>query len=489
MDDVQLLGAWFSGPSWDAWRAILRGAYALPMSAAERETFLELTGREPPRHRVKELWILAGRRAGKDSVASLIAAYAAAFVDYRRHLRPGERAAILCLAVDRQQAAIVHRYISAYFSQNALLASLVERETSSGLELSTGAEIIISTSDYRSVRGRSIALAILDEVCFWPDESAVSPDTEVYNAIVPGMATLPGAMLVATTTVYSKRGLAYAKWRKHYGVKRTSVLFSHDDDDVLVVQAPSRALNPTLPQAIVDAAMADDPIAAGAEWLSQWRSDVDAFVSREVIEACTVAGRHELAPVPGLRYAAFVDPSGGSADSMTLSIAHRDATGIAVLDAVREVRPPFSPDSTVRDFAALLKSYRINRVTGDRYGGEWPRERFRVHGIAYDLAEKPKSDLYRECLPLLNAGRVELLDHARLAAQLIGLERRTSRGGRDSIDHQPNSHDDIANSVAGALLATSSKAPMRINEQAIAKLSGIYRFDPLIGGEPASRVR
>jgi hypothetical protein len=42
-----------------------------------------------------------------------------------------------------------------------------------------------------------------------------------------------------------------------------------------------------------------------------------------------------------------------------------------------------------------------------------------------------------------------LLDDARLLTQLVGLERRTARGGRDSIDHTPGAHDDLANAVAG----------------------------------------
>jgi hypothetical protein len=55
-------------------------------------------------------------------------------------------------------------------------------------------------------------------------------------------------------------------------------------------------------------------------------------------------------------------------------------------------------------------------------------------------------------LPELNSRNVALLDSPRLVAQLCGLERRTSRGGRDIIDHAPGSHDDIANAVAGALV-------------------------------------
>jgi hypothetical protein len=44
-----------------------------------------------------------------------------------------------------------------------------------------------------------------------------------------------------------------------------------------------------------------------------------------------------------------------------------------------------------------------------------------------------------------------LLDHPRAIAQLCSLERRTARGGRDSIDHAPGAHDDLANAVAGVV--------------------------------------
>jgi len=82
-----------------------------------------------------------------------------------------------------------------------------------------------------------------------------------------------------------------------------------------------------------------------------------------------------------------------------------------------EVRPPFSPTAVIEEFAALLKSYGISRVTGDRYAGEWPREQFRKHGIEYEVSGPSASDLYREYLPLINSERVELLDHPRLLAQ------------------------------------------------------------------------
>ncbi|MCH8096791.1 MAG: hypothetical protein IID53_06910 [Proteobacteria bacterium] len=74
-----------------------------------------------------------------------------------------------------------------------------------------------------------------------------------------------------------------------------------------------------------------------------------------------------------------------------------------------------------------------------------------MHGITYETSELTKSDIYINALPLFNAGRAEILDIPRLINQLCALERRTSRQGKDSVDHPPGAHDDVANVVAGVL--------------------------------------
>ena len=219
-----------------------------------------------------------------------------------------------------------------------------------------------------------------------------------------------------------------------------------------MAQGASRDFNPTLSEGVVQRALERDHAAGSAEYLAQFRVDIESFIAREVVETAVAPGRYELPPNNGANYVAFCDPSGGSNDSFTLAIAHGDKDGRGILDVIREQRPPFSPDAVVQEFTALLKRYGIMKVQGDRYGGDWPAERFRAHGMTYEQSERPKSQIYGELLPLLNSGRVELLDHARLVAQLCDLERHTSRGGKDSIDHTPGGHDDIANAVAGALL-------------------------------------
>jgi hypothetical protein len=227
-----------------------------------------------------------------------------------------------------------------------------------------------------------------------------------------------------------------------------------DDARNLVWQAATRVMNPTISQDFIDAEFERDPASAAAEYGAQFRSDIAAFVDLAVLEACTADGLFELPPVSGTAYLAFCDPSGGSSDSMTLAIAHHD-DGIAVLDCVREIRAPFQPEAVVADFCKTLASYGVAKVTGDRYAGEWPREQFLKRNVTYVPSERVKSDIYRDCLPLLNSRKCQLLDIRRLISQLHGLERRTARGGKDSIDHGPGQHDDVANACAGAIVLAS----------------------------------
>ena len=129
-----------------------------------------------------------------------------------------------------------------------------------------------------------------------------------------------------------------------------------------------------------------------------------------------------------------------------------------VIDRVVEAKPPFSPARIVDQFAGVLKQqYRVKAVEGDRYGGEWCKEPFRKAGIAYEPCKLAKSDLYVNFLPLLTSGLVELVDQPRLISQIAGLERRTARSGKDSIDHAPGGHDDLANVVAGVCGMLSKK--------------------------------
>lgn len=453
-EDEALFKRWFkSRETWQAWFAFLSALFALPMTPEQLAIYHQCTGRAvAPANPATEAWLVCGRRAGKSFVLALVAVFLACFRDWSPFLAPGEQGTVLVIATDRKQARTILRYVRALLLQVPLLAQLVRRERGEGFDLTCGVTIEVATASFRSVRSYTIVAALVDEIAFLPtDEFAAEPDSEILAALRPGMATLPGAILLCASSPYARKGELWQAHKKHFG---------KDGDPVLVWQAATRIMNPTVPQRVIDDAYERDPASASAEYGAEFRSDIEGFVSREVVESCVTERVFERAPRDGFRYYGFTDPSGGSADSFTLAIAHRDGDKL-VLDAAREVRPPFSPESVISEFAEVCRAYGVNTVTGDRYAGEFPREQFSKQGIRYELSPKAKSDLYRDLLPLLNSRRVELLDNPRLLDQLTSLERRTARSGKDSIDHAPGGHDDLANSVAGALLAALSERSRR----------------------------
>jgi hypothetical protein len=390
MSDKKLFRPWFKDPAtWNAWRAFLALLFNLPMDTEQTALARACTALETlPEQAFTEAWLVVGRRGGKSLVLAMIAIYLALFKDWSANLVPGERGTVLVLAADRRQAQSIMRYARALCEEVPLLAGRVERATTEEIEFRGRVGIEVATASYRTVRGRTLIAALLDEIAFFRSEDSANPDFEILDAIRPAMASMPGSMLLCASSPYSRRGALWETYRKWFGVAGAPCL---------VWQAATRTMNPTIPQTTIDEAYERDPSSAMAEYGALFRNDIDAYVSREVVDAATMLDRRELFPASGIRYKAFVDPSGGSADAMTLAIAHRDSKDrtLGILDAVREIRPPFSPEAAVAEFVELLRRYNVTKVTGDRYGGEWCREPFRKLGITYELSEKSKSDIYQ----------------------------------------------------------------------------------------------
>jgi hypothetical protein len=475
----KLFEPWFKGETWEPWFAFLSALFGLPMTNEQSEIYKRHTGRAMlPIDPAKEAWLVVGRRGGKSLIAALVAVFLACFRDWSKCLVPGERGTVMIIAADRRQARVVLRYIKA-FLEIPTLKRMVENVTTEAVDLTNRISIEVHTASFRSTRGYSIVAAICDEIAYWRSEESANPDVEIISSIRPGMATT-GGLLLCISSPYARRGALWEAYRKH---------FAEDGDPILIWQADTRSMNPSVPEHVIAAAYQDDPSSAAAEYGAQFRTDIETYVNAENVSRCVIPGRTSLEPAMSLQYSAFVDVAGGSGqDSFSWAVSHchgytrrnaeeeaylptrcrvelqdeanklrreAKARGTVVLDLLCEVKPPFSPEATVERCAADLKRYQIRQVTGDRYAGEWPREIFRKFGIEYRVSDQSKSEIYQSFLPLLNSGKVELPDDRRLVSQLCGLERRTARGGRDSIDHGPNAHDDVANAGAGAIVLAS----------------------------------
>lgn len=440
-----LLGNYFSGPSWDRWESCLKAAHGIKLNETELAAFTAVADRSPPTMPVRELVIVAGRGAGKDSIISLDATHAAISFDPRGKLRPGERAFVMCIACDRDQAGILFNFIRGYFDEVPALKKMVVAVNADTIELSNKVIIEVRTNSYRGVRGRSILRAVLDEVAHFRSDNSANPDTELYGALRPGLARVPGSAMVLISSAHKRSGLLYQQFKDHYG---------KDDDDVLVVKGGTRQFNPKFDQSEIDKALVVDPQLYGAEYLSEWRDDLSAFISRELVEAAVDRGVIVRPPQPGIHYISFVDPSGGGPDSFTAAIAHAEEKTV-LLDCLVEIRGG-NPEIAARDIAIVLRSYGLRKTTGDRYAKNWPVVAFARDGVTMEHSERDRSELYLECLPLFTAGRVKLLDNAKLAQQFYNLERRTFPSGQDKVNHTTGAHDDLCNAAAGALVLAAA---------------------------------
>lgn len=446
LDDPRLLGDDYQGESRRAWKCVARVLDGLPpRDQWDLDLFRSCTGRTVwPDRRPDEIYLGIGTRGGKTEFLSKYGQYYAAFKEHR--LSPGERGYILCVGPTKRQTKILKNYMSAGFHRNDLLRPLLQNETREELELTNGVVVAVLASDYRSLRGFTGLMGAIDEMAYLNIEGS-KPDVEIVRALRSRLIST-GGPLIAISSPYAKTGELYKNYVKHWG---------KDGDPIFYWKAPSIVMNPNLDTKVIDRLREEDPEGSRADFDAEFRSDIESFVSRETVKALVVPGVREIPYIAGQRYRAFTDPAGGSGkDSFTMAIGHREG-GEILLDCLRERKPKFSPGAVIEEFSETLKAYGVSSVTGDRYAGEFPRERFRAHGIRYELAAKPKSDLYRDMLPVLNSGEIALLDRRRMVDQIVNLERRTGRGGKDSIDHPPHGHDDLANSVAGLCSLLSKK--------------------------------
>jgi hypothetical protein len=435
--DPYLFGPIMSGSSWYGWRALLIAAAGEELTHDEREEFKRLTHRErEPGKFCREVVIIAGRRAGKSTAMCILAIWVACLCDHHDTLARGEIGVVLMVSRDQRVSKMLLDRIAEIMALSEPLASMIV------IVLVHNVRIELRPASYTNLRGPTYLIVLADEVAFWlTSDDYANPDSEVLTAVRPGLITT-GGPLVMISSAYAQKGELFESWRRYFGPA--------GPPDILVAHATSRDLNPSLSQEEIDRAIERDPVRNRAEYLSEFRNDISGFVPREVILACG-GDYYELPPQPGIAYRCFVDQASGiGEDSYAVAVAHKYGESI-IVDAIREMRPPFSPAAVVNDvLVPLCKSYGVHSVTSDNYASGFSQALIHNAGLGFAPAKKHKSELYLELLPLLNSQRISVPRNDRLVNQIAGLERSTQRSGRDFIDHAPNSHDDVANAVAGA---------------------------------------
>jgi len=430
----------------------LRLLYGLPLTPEQFAIAQQCldTPEVPPHGEYAEGTFICGRRSGKtERLAANVTVYEAVFGGHERYLSPGEIGHCVLLAQDKRAARVAYRYVLAKLQGAPQLKQLITAVRSEEIQLANRITILILPCSWRAPRGFSIPVCALDEFGFFRVEG-INVDKEICDSIRPAQATFPRAKFMKCSTPYAKTGELY----RDYATR-------HQRLELLCFHAESKQMNPTLSDTFLESERLRDPDFYDREYLALFSDSIQSAFTREAVEACICPGRFELPPDEKRRYLGCVDPSGGGPDEFSLSIAHLEKRAI-VQDCIRGWRAK-QPQSVVDECTRLLKAYGISMVVGDRYSGTWVRSAFGERGIRYHVSEHTASEAFLELLPVVNQGSIELLDDRMQTAQLIALERRTGRSGKDSLGHPPGGHDDRANSLAlgAAYLAQAARRKKR----------------------------
>jgi hypothetical protein len=448
LSDPELLGDVMPGQSWFAWRCLLIAFVGEPLTSDdEREAYRRLTLRDDtPSAMGEALVAVVGRRGGKSKAAAVLMVWLACCCDWTDSLSIGEEGVALIVAPTERQAAVTAGYIRKIIKSKPLLAALVTEETQQTFKLLRNVAIEILAANARWVRGITCIGVALDESAFLPsNEDAANSDASLMDALQPTVATTGGPMLL-TSSPQTTTGVVHELWEEFYGKAGA---------DVLVVQAGTRDLNPTVRQSVIDKARARDGRTADREYGGQFIEPVAAYIDRETLLRCTEKGVLERVAMANVQYSCFIDAAAGTGqDSFAVAIGHRarDKAGdIIMLDALIGQKPPFDPMVLVKQLAAKLRALRITSIMGDNFTGGFLVSAFREQGIEYLRCPLSASDLYLAALPTFTSQTISLIDSPGLVDELVSLRRKFGTNGKETVTHMRGRHDDAANALCGLI--------------------------------------
>jgi hypothetical protein len=265
------------------------------------------------KHR-RELILVLGRRSGKSALSAIFASYELYKLLRRGSpqsfygLIPGSEIRVLCIANDKEQASIVYGDMQSHVEAVDYFKNSIANTTQTYVRFRTegdrkkfgdnGKASVTATfksSIAKGLRGRGIICAILDEIAFFVDDGKSSAE-RVYKAIFPSLAQFSpkdpknkhkpvgpseGRMILISSPD-AREGFLYRMYQMAMSMDKAS-------ESMLVIQAPTWEVNPTLSSEYYETEYAKDPKSFmtehGAEfsdrvrgWIEDWKDLSDCIV-------------------------------------------------------------------------------------------------------------------------------------------------------------------------------------------------------------------
>jgi hypothetical protein len=460
-------------------------------------TGVEIPGPYIPQE-YRELWMIAGVRAGKSSIADTATAYEAVCGGHEEFLKKGTRAFSFQVAQDLKSARksiitiksvldSVPFLTAPYLGAGSIKGRMMSEPLAERIDLWNGMSIVTMPPAVKTVRGYDSPSAVLDEIGVWPtDADSHNADYDVYDQVMSRQAQFEFPKIFGLSSPWIMSGILY-----DHGLAGTNgrKILCHDCEskearlrpvpcemcanareayqDKLVFQLPTAAFNnPLVKKPWLKSKRAVSPQNFRRECLAEFQPSSSSFLDQGYIDQCVDRGiteRDVILRDPKQKgfvpiYVAALD-SGFKYDAFAFGIAHADENGNVVIDLIRHFKPvagqPNNPSEVLDQITPLMKKYNCFSALSDQH------EFYSLSDLAAQrgwyienmpFSQGSKHGIFGNLQTLVNLKKIKLLDRQDVIHELKSLQRTLTSSGNVQIGAPPGLHDDLA--VIVALLAS-----------------------------------
>jgi len=481
------------------------------------------------KHPRYELVLILGRRGSKSTMSAIIAAYEL-YKLLRRGIPQkyygipdGNEIRILCLANDKEQAAITFGDMSSYVDQTDYFKSAIVANTQSFMKFATDADrkknegrgrnskksssitATFKASNAKGIRGRGVICGILDELAFFVDDGKTSAE-KVYKALTPSIAQFSPkdpknrhrpigqseGRMISISSPDAKEGFFYRLYQ-------LSLSNSKASSNMLMIQAPTWEVNPTVSREYYEVEYAKDPRAFWTEHGAQFSDRVRGWIEdeKDLLE-CVIDGfRPILAGRPKELFWCGIDfglVNDGSAIALTrlnesrVEVAYHEVwyAGVPWKEANPHLSSPMvreaykladtrriDVDDIIEWIYALSRKFFIVKGLFDQWAGPIFEQKLHKRGLTQfemrKFAPAEASAAYQTTKMLMYTRQLGLYNHpSRVDENNIQihspfikefLELQASSGGKNitvvEAPNVPGKHDDVPDAVVRSVLLAS----------------------------------
>jgi hypothetical protein len=421
--------------------------------------------------------LVCGVRGGKSFLAACKLVHAALTADLGKLKRfEVARGVIIGPTVDAAQATFTQ--LAGIIGSSEVLAALVVERTADSITLQRpdGRRVeLCVVAAHRgglSVRARWLVCFVLEEVAQFGLEAtgaAVSAE-DILRAGITRLTPSGQAWLVSSP--FGPQGLLYQTWKAYFA----------KPGRVLVVWASTRDLNPSYPQATIDALEAEQPDVAAREHAAAWLDAESAYYAGILVDAAMrKEPLHKVWQATGCA-GDFATRSNG----WTLATARSEGERI-VIGAVWEWRgskqAPLSPKQIFSEMATVLRPFGVTHILVDSWSFDAMQDL--AHDVGLTLVELPATERdlpYLRLKTLLGNGSIELPPHPQLRTDLLAIRNRATAAATKVT--LPRTADGRHCDLAVAVALAASYALQFVHRVVAPRMKPLNLPDRSTGDEP-----